>query len=134
MLIKDEQAMRQLGADLIAACESGGVIALRGDLGAGKTTLVRGALEALGVTNGVRSPTYTLIEYYELAPLSIAHLDLYRLADGEELEYLGYRDYLNPATICFIEWPERGGELLQVDLTLCLELQEDGTRTLRVLP
>ena len=99
--------MRQLGADLIAVCESGGVITLRGNLGTGKTTLVRGALESLGVTSGVRSPTYTLIEYYELTPLCIAHLDLYRLADGEELEYLGYRDYLNPKTICFIEWPER---------------------------
>ncbi len=119
--------MRQLGADLIAACESGGVIALRGDLGAGKTTLVRGALEALGVTNGVRSPTYTLIEYYELAPLSIAHLDLYRLADGEELEYLGYRDYLNPATICFIEWPERAeGYLSNVGLEIRIDYDVDG--------
>jgi len=104
--------MRQLGAALINACDSGGVIALRGDLGTGKTTLVRGALESLGVSSGVRSPTYTLIEYYEFSPFCIAHFDLYRLADGEELEYLGYRDYLNTTTICFIEWPERADPYL----------------------
>jgi len=134
MLIKDEGAMRQLGADLIAACESGGVIALRGDLGTGKTTLVRGALESLGVTNGVRSPTYTLIEYYELAPLCIAHFDLYRLANGEELEYLGYRDYLNPATICFIEWPERAeGYLSNIGLEIRIDYDVNG-RQLELKP
>ena len=127
MLIKDEVAMRQLGADLIAVCESGGVIALRGNLGTGKTTLVRGALESLGVTSGIRSPTYTLIEYYELAPLCIAHLDLYRLADGEELEYLGYRDYLNPKTICFIEWPERAEAYLSnIGLEIYINYDVDG--------
>ena len=121
--------MRQLGASLIAACESGGVITLSGNLGAGKTTLVRGALESLGVTSGVRSPTYTLIEYYELQPLSIAHLDLYRLADGEELEYLGYRDYLNSSTICLIEWPERAlGYLDSVGLEVSIDYDGDGRR------
>jgi tRNA threonylcarbamoyladenosine biosynthesis protein TsaE len=127
MLIKDEAGMRQLGADLIAACESGGVIALRGNLGTGKTTLVRGALESLGVTSGVRSPTYTLVEYYEFEPLCIAHLDLYRLSDGEELEYLGYRDYLNTTTICFIEWPERAeGYLGNIGLEIIIEYDVDG--------
>ena len=121
--------MRQLGADLIAACESGGIIALRGNLGSGKTTLVRGALESLGVSGGVRSPTYTLIEYYEFDQLCIAHLDLYRLADGEELEYLGYRDYLNSTTICFIEWPERAeGYLTGVGLDIGIEYDVDGRR------
>jgi len=121
--------MRQLGANLMAACESGGVIALRGDLGAGKTTLVRGALESLGVTSGVRSPTYTLIEYYEFVPLCIAHLDLYRLADGEELEYLGYRDYLNATTVCFIEWPERAaGYLNNIGLEIDIDYDAGGRR------
>ena len=121
--------MRRLGASLIAACESGGVITLSGNLGAGKTTLVRGALESLGVTSGVRSPTYTLIEYYELQPLSIAHLDLYRLADGEELEYLGYRDYLNSSTICLIEWPKRAlGYLDNVGLEVSIDYDIDGRR------
>ena len=127
MLIRDEGQMSRLGASLIAACGSGGVITLSGNLGAGKTTLVRGALESLGVTSGVRSPTYTLIEYYELQPLSVAHLDLYRLADGEELEYLGYRDYLNSTTICLIEWPERArGYLSNVGLEVGIDYDPDG--------
>ena len=121
--------MRQLGADLIAACESGGIIALRGNLGSGKTTLVRGALESLGVSSGVRSPTYTLIEYYEFDQLCIAHLDLYRLADGEELEYLGYRDYLNSTTVCFIEWPERAEDYLTgIGLEIGIDYDVDGRR------
>ena len=119
--------MRQLGADLIAACNSGGIIALRGNLGSGKTTLVRGALESLGVSSGVRSPTYTLIEYYEFDQLCIAHLDLYRLADGEELEYLGYRDYLDSTTVCFIEWPERAeGYLTGIGLEIDIDYDVDG--------
>ncbi len=127
MLIKDAAQMRQLGADLIAACESGGIIALRGNLGSGKTTLVRGALESLGVSSGVRSPTYTLIEYYEFDQLCIAHLDLYRLADGEELEYLGYRDYLDSTTVCFIEWPERAEDYLTgIGLEIGIEYDVDG--------
>jgi tRNA threonylcarbamoyladenosine biosynthesis protein TsaE len=108
-----EQEMRALGARLIKACDSGGVITLQGDLGTGKTTLVRGALEACGITSGVRSPTYTLIEYYEQPRLSVAHFDLYRLGDAEELEYLGFRDYLGSDTLCLIEWPERAGDYLQ---------------------
>ena len=127
MLIKDEVEMRQLGAKLAAACDSGGVIGLRGNLGTGKTTLVRGALESLGVSSGIRSPTYTLVEYYDLAPLCIAHFDLYRLADGEELEYLGYRDYLNAATLCLIEWPERAeGYLSNIGLEININYDVDG--------
>jgi len=129
MLIKDEAQMRQLGAELIAACDSGGIIALRGNLGSGKTTLVRGALESLGVTSGIRSPTYTLIEYYEFDQLCIAHLDLYRLAEAEELEYLGYRDYLNSTTVCFIEWPERAkGYLTGIGLEIEIEYDIAGRR------
>jgi tRNA threonylcarbamoyladenosine biosynthesis protein TsaE len=129
MLIKDEVEMRRLGADLIAACDSGGVIGLHGNLGTGKTTLVRGALESLGVTSGVRSPTYTLIEYYEFQPLCIAHLDLYRLTEGEELEYLGYRDYLNATTVCFIEWPERAaGYLNNIGLEIDIDYDAGGRR------
>ncbi len=121
--------MRQLGADLITACDSGGIIAVRGNLGSGKTTLVRGALESLGVSSGVRSPTYTLIEYYEFDQLCIAHLDLYRLADGEELEYLGYRDYLNSTTVCFIEWPERAEDYLTgIGLEIGIDYDVDGRR------
>jgi len=119
--------MRGFGANLIAACDHGGVITLSGELGTGKTTLVRGALEAEGISGGVRSPTYTLVEYYPLPRFAVAHFDLYRLADAEELEYLGYRDYLNQQTLCLIEWPQRaGGYLHAVDLEIKLEYLEQG--------
>ena len=128
-LIADEAQMRALGAQLIKACEHGGVITLSGDLGTGKTTLVRGALQALGVEGGVRSPTYTLVEYYPFADFAIAHFDLYRLGDPEELEYLGYRDYLNPSTLCLIEWPERASGYLQaVDIAVELAYDPAGRR------
>ena len=121
--------MRAFGASLIAACEHGGVITLSGELGTGKTTLVRGALQSRGVGGGVRSPTYTLVEYYPFNDFAVAHFDLYRLGDPEELEYLGYRDYLNRETLCFIEWPERAtGYLNAIDLEIKLEYDPDGRR------
>ena len=126
MRICSEQQMRELGAQLIDACDSAGIITLQGNLGTGKTTLVRGALEARGITSGVRSPTYTLVEYYELDGLAVAHLDLYRLADPEELEYLGFRDYLQSNTLCLIEWPERAaGYLEHVGLQINLEFDNE---------
>ena len=129
MLIRDEQAMRAFGARLIAACERGGVITLSGDLGTGKTTLVRGALQSRGVDSGVRSPTYTLVEYYPFTDVAVAHFDLYRLGDPEELEYLGYRDYLNLQTLCLIEWPQRAaGYLSAVDLAIELDYDPEGRR------
>lgn len=129
MLIRDETAMRALGARLIEACDRGGVITLRGELGTGKTTLVRGALEAAGVDGAIRSPTYTLVELYPLQNFGVAHFDLYRLGDAEELEFLGFRDYLNAQTLCFIEWPERAAAMLQaVDLEVHIEYDPDGRR------
>ncbi|MCP4188441.1 MAG: tRNA (adenosine(37)-N6)-threonylcarbamoyltransferase complex ATPase subunit type 1 TsaE [Gammaproteobacteria bacterium] len=124
MLIRNEKQMRAFGAKLVSICRSGNIITLHGNLGTGKTTLVRGALESLGVSSGVRSPTYTLIEYYPFEPLSIAHFDLYRLAEAEELEYIGFRDYLNDETVCFIEWPERAEGLLS-DVGLAINLNYD---------
>ena len=121
--------MRRLGARLLAACDRGGVIALNGDLGTGKTTLVRGALESVGIRGGVRSPTYTLVEIYPLERFTVAHFDLYRLAEAEELEYLGYRDYLNRQTLCLIEWPERAGEYLRaIDLRIDIAYDPAGRR------
>ncbi len=128
-LIATDEEMRALGARLVDACAGGGVITLAGELGSGKTTLVRGALERRGVCDGVRSPTYTLIELYPFADLTLAHFDLYRLADPEELEFLGYRDYLNAQTLCLIEWPERARGLLQnVDLEIHLAYDPAGRR------
>lgn len=119
--------MRAFGARLIEACDQGGLITLEGELGTGKTTLVRGALEAEGVSSGVRSPTYTLVEYYPLPRFAVAHFDLYRLADPEELEYLGFRDYLNPQTLCLFEWPQRAAGYLQAaDLEIKLDYLDEG--------
>jgi tRNA threonylcarbamoyladenosine biosynthesis protein TsaE len=127
LLIRNEQEMRDFGARLIGACEHGGVITLSGELGTGKTTLVRGALQSRGIVSGVRSPTYTLVEYYPFTDFAVAHFDLYRLSDAEELEYLGYRDYLNPQTLCLIEWPQHAtGYLNAVDVAIELDYDPEG--------
>lgn len=103
------------------------LIALTGPLGAGKTTLVRSFLRALGHQGPVRSPTYTLVDVYDFKDFSVAHLDLYRLAAGDELEFLGYRDFIASGWIRLVEWPERGGRALgRADLTLALEYRDEG--------
>jgi tRNA threonylcarbamoyladenosine biosynthesis protein TsaE len=89
-----------------------GVVYLTGDLGAGKTTLTRGFVRALGVTGSVRSPTYTLVEVYETGALTALHLDLYRLSDPAELENLGLREWAREGHLWLIEWPERGADRL----------------------
>lgn len=101
-----------LGRALLAFSDKAQCIGIEGDLGAGKTTLVGGVLAAAGVQGPVRSPTYTLIEPYTLANRSIYHLDLYRLADPDEVEPLGIRDLLIPGAILLVEWPSRGAKRL----------------------
>lgn len=103
------------------------VIYLTGDLGAGKTTLTRGLLRSLGVTGAVRSPTYTLVESYELGAMTAVHLDLYRLTDAQELENLGLREWARGGHLWLIEWPERGaGHLPDADLVIRLSAEDDG--------
>jgi tRNA threonylcarbamoyladenosine biosynthesis protein TsaE len=108
----------QLACARPAADTALGVIYLSGELGAGKTTFVRGFLRALGVAEAIRSPTYTLLELYPAGALTGVHLDLYRVAAPGELESLGLREWARPGYIWLIEWPERGAGLLPpADLT-----------------
>jgi len=126
--VADAAAMESLGAQL-AQSRAAGIIYLQGDLGAGKTTLARGFLRALGHTGRVRSPTYTLIEPYPFDFGVVYHLDLYRLSDARELEDLGLRDLLEERALLLVEWPERGsGVLPAADLLVSIEHRDVGRR------
>ena len=120
--ITNEQAMMELGGQIACLLPVGGVVLLHGNLGVGKTTLVRGLLRSLGFQGTVKSPTYTLVEPYHVADRDIYHFDLYRLADPEELEYLGVRDYFRDDALCLIEWPQQtGGFLPEPDIVVNIE-------------
>ncbi len=127
MIIKNEQEMLEAGGKLALQLRPGMLVFLQGDLGAGKTTLVRGILRGLGHEGSVKSPTYNLVEPYTIEGQAFFHFDLYRLMDVEELEYMGMRDYLNKDSICFIEWPDKGeGFLPKPDLLLDIKI--DGSQ------
>lgn len=123
----DEPQLVQIAARLAPALRAGGVLELRGDLGAGKTTFARALLQALGVDARIKSPTYSLIESYRAGPLDIHHLDLYRIADPGELEWLGLAELTGGTSLLLVEWPERGGGALPpADLQLRLSHADPG--------
>jgi tRNA threonylcarbamoyladenosine biosynthesis protein TsaE len=125
-----------LGARLLGTPESDSpcrVVFLRGELGSGKSTFARGVLRALGVQGPIKSPSYTLLETYELPTITAIHLDLYRLLDPEELEHLGLPDYHRPGFLWLVEWPERGaGRLPAPDLQLQFSMGAEGHRIERI--
>lgn len=127
-ILRDARATENCGAALAPHCH-GAVIYLEGDLGAGKTTLSRGLLRALGISGAVKSPTFSIVEIYELARGTVFHLDLYRLADPEEVMYLGIEDQRGADDVLLIEWPNHGrGALPPADLII--ELSHHGEQRL----
>ncbi len=127
--LADTEATVALGRSLACSVQSlkHGIVAyLNGDLGAGKTTLTRGFVQGMGHKGNVKSPTYTLVEPYDLAQWQVYHFDLYRLADPEELEYMGIRDYFSQQSCAFIEWPEKGQGILQkADIVINLSYSKE---------
>ena len=111
-IIRSADEMEALGAALVEDLSTPAIIYLHGDLGAGKTTLVRGALRGLGHKGLVKSPTFTLVETYSFDSLEAYHFDLYRISDPEELDYIGIREFCSGSNICFIEWPNLGKSLV----------------------
>ncbi|BBM01027.1 tRNA (adenosine(37)-N6)-threonylcarbamoyltransferase complex ATPase subunit type 1 TsaE [Microbulbifer sp. GL-2] len=136
LYLADEEATVAGGEALGRACLASGLqegltLYLNGQLGAGKTTFCRGVLRAFGHEGAVKSPTYTLVEPYEMGAQRVYHFDLYRLGDAEELEFMGVRDYFAPHCLSLVEWPERGaGVLPEPDLQLDLEVPDSGRQLL----
>ena len=129
--LPDASATERLGAALAAGIAPGRALHLRGELGSGKTTLVRGLLRALGHAGRVKSPTYTLVEPYSLSRLHLYHFDFYRFKDRSEWMSSGFREYFNGESACIVEWPERAGGLLAPpDLEVRLTFAGEGRRAL----
>jgi tRNA threonylcarbamoyladenosine biosynthesis protein TsaE len=126
LYLQDAAATEAVGARLAPELQGGMVIAIAGELGAGKTTLARGCLRALGWAGRVKSPTYTLVEYYPFSSLYFYHFDFYRFADLREWETAGLADCFRNDAVCLVEWPERVGSLLpEPDLWLTLSQRAD---------
>ena len=134
-MLPDAASTESVGRALAPTLGGGMVVTLTGDLGAGKTTLVRGVLRALDIKGPVKSPTYTLVEPYAISSLYFYHFDFYRLGGPEEWDAAGFREYFRNDAIALIEWPEKAGAALPAaDLAIALDILPDGRRcTLTVL-
>jgi tRNA threonylcarbamoyladenosine biosynthesis protein TsaE len=130
--IPDESSMLDFGASLAMLSRGTTVIFLHGTLGAGKTTLARGFLRGLGYQDKVKSPTYTIVEPYEIAAQKLYHFDFYRLQGAQELEFIGVQDYFQEGAIILAEWPERGAGLLREADLSCYIVPEANGRQLRI--
>jgi tRNA threonylcarbamoyladenosine biosynthesis protein TsaE len=125
--LDDETQTLSLGSALARGLQPGMVVYLRGELGAGKTCLARGILRGLGFGNKVKSPTYTLVEAYEVSRLYLYHFDFYRLDDPGAWIDAGFREYFNEHAVCLVEWPEKaGGTLPAADLDIQLDIADAG--------
>ena len=128
LFLPDAAATEAAGARLSSGLRGGIIVTLSGELGAGKTTLARGCLRALGWKGPVKSPSYTLVEHYPLSSLYLYHFDFYRFADPSEWETAGLADCFRDDSVCMIEWPERvAGLLPSPDLALSLAYPADAT-------
>ncbi len=129
LFLPDEAATLALGHRLAHVIEPGLYVALSGNLGSGKTTLTRGILRGLGYQGKVKSPTYTLVELYNLSRLDLYHFDFYRFNDPQEWLDAGFRDHFEPHNVCLVEWPERASDLLPApDLKISLSVEGEGRR------
>jgi len=126
-----EEALQELGACFAPLAGSQLLLTLSGDLGAGKTTLVRGILRGTGYDGPVKSPTFSLVEPYELPSGNIFHFDLYRLNNAEELEFIGMREYLAAKALCVVEWPEKAANFLPIaDIHITITRTEKGRKVM----
>ncbi|KTD71386.1 tRNA (adenosine(37)-N6)-threonylcarbamoyltransferase complex ATPase subunit type 1 TsaE [Legionella tucsonensis] len=125
--LPDETASEKFAAHLASCLYPSLIMTFSGDLGAGKTTIIRAMLKHLGIQSAIKSPTFSLVESYTCNHLTIHHFDLYRIHHEEELEYMGFRDYFTQESICCIEWSEHaGGALPQVDIRFKLGIKGAG--------